>query len=99
MPLPRFLPIRVLDVWTHGQDVRRAIGAGRRLSGPATVVAVGQIAALLPSSSSARAWARRPGSSVAFDVAGDGAGGQVTVTVGADGRAASRRRAWRRTRP
>ena len=44
VPLPRFLPIRVLDVWTHGQDVRRAIGRPGGLSGLATVVAVGQIA-------------------------------------------------------
>jgi uncharacterized protein (TIGR03083 family) len=39
VPLPRFLPIRVLDVWTHEQDVRRATGLPARLTGPGPEVA------------------------------------------------------------
>jgi hypothetical protein len=53
----------VLDVWTHEQDVRRATRGG--LSGPAAVVSVGQVVALLPHVVGSGA-APAPGSSVAF---------------------------------
>ena len=48
VPLARFLPIRVLDVWTHGEDVRRAVGGEPSTTGLATQVARDQTMALLP---------------------------------------------------
>ncbi len=83
VPLPRFLPIRVLDVWTHEQDVRQATGRPGGLSGAAAAVSVGQIAALLPYVVGSSV-APPPGSSVAVAVDG-GVPVATTVTVGADG--------------
>jgi len=48
VPLPRFLPIRVLDVWTHEQDVRRATGLSARLTGPGPEVSFATIVSMLP---------------------------------------------------
>jgi uncharacterized protein (TIGR03083 family) len=84
VPLSRFLPIRVFDVWTHEQDVRRAIGAEPLTTGPATAVAREQMMALVPFMVADRA--ELPvGSSFAIDAPGP-LGGQVTVTVGEGGR-------------
>jgi uncharacterized protein (TIGR03083 family) len=87
VPLPRFLPIRVLDVWTHEQDVRGATGRPGGLSGPAAVVAVGQITDLLPYVVGSGV-APAPGSSVAVAVSGE-VPVATTVTVQADGQAAA----------
>jgi len=84
VPLLRFLPIRVLDVWTHEQDVRRATGRPGGLSGPAAQVSVGQIAALLPHVVGSAT--PQPGSSVAVVVDGE-VPLTTTVSVGADGQA------------
>jgi uncharacterized protein (TIGR03083 family) len=83
VPLARFLPIRVLDVWTHGQDVRRALGVEPVTTGPATVVAREQTMALLPYFATDRAEVPA-GSSYAIDAPGP-LGGQVTVAVAEDG--------------
>jgi uncharacterized protein (TIGR03083 family) len=48
VPLTRFLPIRVLDVWTHEQDVRRATGLPARLTGPGPEVSFATIVSMLP---------------------------------------------------
>ncbi len=83
VPLSRFLPIRVLDVWTHEQDVRRATGRPGGLSGPAAVVSVGQIVAMLPFVIGSDE-GPPPGSSVAVVVDGE-VPAASTVTIGADG--------------
>jgi len=83
VPLARFLPIRVLDVWTHGQDVRRALGVEPQTSGPATEVARDQTMSLLPIFATDRAGVPA-GTSYAIDAPGP-LGGQVTVVVGEDG--------------
>ena len=85
VPLPRFLPIRSLDVWTHEQDVRRATGRPGGLSGPAAEASVGQILAALPYVLGELA---PPGSSVAVVVDGE-VPVATTVTVAADGTASS----------
>ena len=87
VPLPRFLPIRVLDVWTHEQDVRRATGRPGGMSGPAAVVSVGQIMALLPHVVGSGA-DPPPGSSVAVAVHGE-VPAAATVTVDANGQASA----------
>lgn len=83
VPLARFLPIRVLDVWTHGEDVRRAMGVEPLTTGPATRVAREQTMAFLPFFATDRAGVPA-GSSYAIDAPGP-LGGQVSVTVGEDG--------------
>ncbi|MEO7980481.1 MAG: maleylpyruvate isomerase family mycothiol-dependent enzyme, partial [Sporichthyaceae bacterium] len=85
VPLARFLPIRVFDVWTHEQDVRRAIGAQPGPDGPAAEMSRQQVLGALPYLVGKQA-AAPVGSSVAFDAPGP-LGGRVTVTVGDDGRA------------
>jgi uncharacterized protein (TIGR03083 family) len=47
-PLSVTLPIRAFDVWTHEQDVRRAVGVGERLTGPAAAVALESVLQALP---------------------------------------------------
>jgi uncharacterized protein (TIGR03083 family) len=85
VPLPRFLPIRVFDVWTHEQDVRLATGRPATVAGPAAEVSVGQIAALLPYVVG-KQLAAPAGTSVAVETSGEMALA-TTVTVGDDGRA------------
>lgn len=38
VPVARFLPIRIFDVWAHEQDVRRAVGRPGDQDGPAARV-------------------------------------------------------------
>ena len=83
VPLARFLPIRVLDVWTHGEDVRRAVGVEPSTTGLATQVARDQTMAFLPFFATERAQVPA-GSSYAIDAPGP-LGGQLTVVVGEDG--------------
>ena len=85
VPLARFLPIRVFDVWTHEQDVRRAVGAEETADGPAAEVSRDQVQGALPYLVGKQASAP-VGSSVAFDAPGP-LGGRTTVTVGDDGHA------------
>lgn len=80
VPLARFLPIRVLDVWTHEQDVRTATGRELRTSGPATEVARSQTLGLVPVFV-VKGAQPAPGSSFAVDAPGP-LGGQLTVRVG-----------------
>ena len=47
VPLSRFLPVRVFDVWAHEQDVRRATGVPST-TGPGAEVSRGQVAGALP---------------------------------------------------
>jgi uncharacterized protein (TIGR03083 family) len=83
VPLARFLPIRVLDVWTHEQDVRVATGRALRTSGPATEVAREQTLGLVPLF--VVQGAQLPaGTSFALDAPGP-LGGQLTVRVGEEG--------------
>jgi len=82
VPLPRFLPIRVLDVWTHEQDVRRATGLPARLSGPAAEASFATIVSMLPHVVTELAAA--PGTALALDADGE-APVAATVRVGADG--------------
>jgi uncharacterized protein (TIGR03083 family) len=87
VPLARFLPIRVLDVWTHEQDVRTATGGELRTTGPATEVARHQTVGLVPYFV-VRGAELPAGTSFAIDAPGP-LGGQLTVRVGADGPEAS----------
>jgi uncharacterized protein (TIGR03083 family) len=85
VPLPRFLPIRVFDVWTHEQDVRAATGRPAVVSGPAAEVSVAQIAAMLPYVVGKQI-APPAGTSVAVESSGE-VSLATTVTVADDGRA------------
>jgi uncharacterized protein (TIGR03083 family) len=87
VPLARFLPIRVLDVWTHEQDVRSATGRALRTEGAATEVARDQSVDLVPFFV-VKGAELTPGTSFAIDAPGP-LGGQLTVRVGDDGPVAS----------
>lgn len=88
VPVMRFWPVRVLDVWAHEQDVRRAVGAAGNLSGPAADVARDQIAGTLPYVVG-KLVAPPSGSVIVFDVSG-ATELRISITVGDDGRAAAR---------
>lgn len=47
-PLSLALPIRAFDVWAHDQDIRRAIRAPERLTGPAPAMALERSLEVLP---------------------------------------------------
>jgi len=83
VPLPRFLPIRVFDVWTHTQDVRLATGRPAVVAGPAAEVSVAQIAAMLPYVVGKQV-APPAGTSVAVEATGEVALAS-SMTVGDDG--------------
>ncbi|MEV5237709.1 maleylpyruvate isomerase family mycothiol-dependent enzyme [Streptomyces cinnamoneus] len=67
--LERTLQLRAFDVWTHEQDLRRALGMPGNLDSPGAVVAQEQLLEALPGVVAQNAGAR-PGSTVAFDVHG-----------------------------
>ncbi|MFI9205714.1 maleylpyruvate isomerase family mycothiol-dependent enzyme [Streptomyces sp. NPDC053048] len=67
--LERMLALRAFDVWTHEQDVRRALGMPGNLDSPAAVVARDVLLLALPDVVAKKAGAG-PGSTAAFDVHG-----------------------------
>ncbi len=67
--LERTLALRAFDVWTHEQDLRRALGVPGNLDSPAAAVARDQLLLSLPDAVARQAGAR-PGSTVVFDVHG-----------------------------
>ncbi|MEU1307508.1 maleylpyruvate isomerase family mycothiol-dependent enzyme [Streptomyces cinnamoneus] len=67
--LERTLQLRAFDVWTHEQDLRRALGMPGNLDSPGAVVAQERLLEALPGVVAQNAGAR-PGSTVAFDVHG-----------------------------
>ena len=82
VPLARFVPIRVLDLWTHEQDLRQALGRPGGLDGAPARLSRDTMVGFLPrvvSEVGAPA-----GSTVALEVSGPLAV-SVTVSVGADG--------------
>ncbi|MFP5336510.1 MAG: maleylpyruvate isomerase family mycothiol-dependent enzyme [Actinomycetes bacterium] len=88
MPLVDVLRMRTFDVWTHEQDVRRALGRPGDLDSAAAAVAVAWVRRGLPRVV-ARGARVEPGRVAVVDVRG--AGGfrdAVTVTSGDDGRPA-----------
>jgi uncharacterized protein (TIGR03083 family) len=85
-PLRTVLALRTFDIWTHEQDVRRAMGGPGDLGSPAAAVAVSWIARSLPRVV-ARGARVAPGQSVAFEVTGPVAFSQtVSVQSGDDGK-------------
>ncbi len=79
VPLYRFLPIRVFDLYAHDQDVRRAVGRPGDEAGPAAATSADRIAkayaALLPTRVTGQG-------SVVFDVSGPEGG---TLAIDLDG--------------
>ncbi|MFF7726070.1 maleylpyruvate isomerase family mycothiol-dependent enzyme [Streptomyces sp. NPDC008001] len=68
-PLERALVVRAFDVWTHEQDLRRALGMPGNLDSPAAVISRDFLLGALPKVVAKDAGAP-PGSAVAFDVHG-----------------------------
>jgi uncharacterized protein (TIGR03083 family) len=85
VPVARFWPVRVFDLWAHEQDVRRAVQRPGNLGGPGAAVTRDQLLAALPYVIGKRV-APPAGTVVAFDVTGVLAS-RLSVTVGEDGRA------------
>lgn len=82
----RVLGTRVLDVWTHEQDVRHALGRPGNLDSPGAAVAVHRFELGLPRSI-ARTAGIEPGHAVVLDLTGPLVGRMgVRVEEGADGR-------------
>ncbi|HEX4699849.1 MAG TPA: maleylpyruvate isomerase family mycothiol-dependent enzyme [Actinomycetes bacterium] len=82
VPLARFVPIRVLDLWTHEQDLRQAVGRPGGLDGAAARLSHDTMVGFLPhvvSQVGAPA-----GTTIALEVTGPLAV-SVSVSVGADG--------------
>jgi uncharacterized protein (TIGR03083 family) len=75
------LPFRVFDSWIHEQDMRRAVGRPGGWDGPAAVLALDRIAAVMPMIVGKRAQAP-DGTTVVFDVTGPA--GRVLV-IGVEG--------------
>lgn len=86
VPLSGLLPLRVFDIWTHEQDVRRGVGHPGGLGGPAAQLSVLRMTAGL-GRVVGKAVAPPAGTSVGFQGTGD-VPVALTVTVGPDGRAA-----------
>lgn len=91
MPLGDLLPLRVFDVWTHEQDVRRAVSRPGGFGCAAAQVAVDRVVSSLPYVVG-KVLAAPTGTSVSINAAGD-LPVAVTVTVGADRRATLAQRA------
>jgi uncharacterized protein (TIGR03083 family) len=68
-PLRDSLGTRVLDIWTHEQDVREALGRPGNLDSPAAAVAMERFAMGVPMVVAKRAGVA-PGESVIFDITG-----------------------------
>ena len=83
-PFREFIAVRVMDSWTHEQDMRRAVGRPGHLEGPAVALSIGRVTRAMPMVVGRRAGAP-DGSSVVFVLRGT-EGGRVPVVV--DGRAA-----------
>ncbi len=83
-PFREFIAVRVMDSWTHEQDMRRAVGQPGHLEGPAVALSIGRVTRAMPMVVGRRAGAP-DGSSVVFVLTG-AEGGVVPVVV--DGRAA-----------
>jgi len=82
-PFREYLAVRVMDSWTHEQDMRRAVGRPGHLEGPAVALSIGRVTRAMPMVVGRRAGAP-DGASVVFVLAGP-EGGVVPVVV--DGRA------------
>ncbi|HEX6196855.1 MAG TPA: maleylpyruvate isomerase family mycothiol-dependent enzyme [Jiangellaceae bacterium] len=78
---------RAVDMWTHEQDIRRAVGRPGNLDGPGAHVTLSAFASSLPYVIGKRAGAPA-GTVVALNVTGD-AGFSATITVDENGRARS----------
>jgi uncharacterized protein (TIGR03083 family) len=86
-PLRTVLALRTFDIWTHEQDIRRALGRPGNLDSPAAAVAVSWIRRSLPRVV-ARGARVAPEQSVTFDVTGPVAFcDTVQVRNGDDGKA------------
>jgi uncharacterized protein (TIGR03083 family) len=69
-PFREFLAIRVMDSWTHEQDMRRAVGRPGNLAGPVAALAIGRVTKAMPMVVGKRAGAP-DGASVVFVIAGE----------------------------
>lgn len=69
MPLGEILPTRVLDVWTHEQDIRHALGRPGNLDSPGAAIFVSTLFRLLPRIVAKDAGIE-PGHSVILDLTG-----------------------------
>lgn len=69
MPLSRFVELRTFDVWTHEQDLRRALGVPGNLDSAGALIAREYMLAALPKVVAHEAKAPRK-SAVVFDVSG-----------------------------
>ena len=76
---------RAIDVWTHEQDIRRALGRPGNLDGPGARVTVGAFASALPYVLGKRV-KPAPGTTVVWDIVGPVAF-TAAIRVGDDGRA------------
>src|SRR5918995_954156 len=76
---------RAIDVWTHEQDIRRALGRPGNLDGPGARVTVGSFASALPYVLGKRV-KPAPGTTVVWDIVGPVAF-TAAIRVGGDGRA------------
>lgn len=84
VPLDTLLRIRIFDIWTHEQDIRRATGRPGGLDAPAAQVSAAQMLAALPRVL-AKALDASPGDVLAV-VVDNGLAFTRTATVAADGR-------------
>ena len=80
------LAIRVMDMWVHEQDIRRAIGKKGGLEGPVAEHVFGRHSGALPFVVGKKV-APPDGTTVVFEVTGPAGG---TVAVGKDGKRANR---------
>lgn len=85
-PLTRALQVRILDIWTHEQDIRQALGRPGDLDSPAAAVFMDLLFTALPRLVSREA-AVPPGNVVIIEVTGPVLGrAGVWVDTGEDGR-------------
>jgi uncharacterized protein (TIGR03083 family) len=79
-PYREFMNVRVMDIWVHEQDIRRAIGRPGHLRGPVVEHSIGRFLSAMPFAVGKKAGAPK-GSSVVFSLTGD-AGRTFAVVVG-----------------